>query len=94
MAQKLGFYEATEPPAPVEKVLDEVNLDGIVKWIKSERCKNIITLSGAGISTCKYEIYNILLIIWETFNYLNLFGHHVLKNKLILPKSQLSHGSI
>ncbi|KAL4708272.1 hypothetical protein ACJJTC_016321 [Scirpophaga incertulas] len=51
LAQKLGFYEPAESSVPVEKVLDEVNLDGIVKWIKSERCKNIITLSGAGIST-------------------------------------------
>lgn len=54
LAQKLGFYEQVEPSAPAEKVLDEVNLEGIVKWIKSERCKNIITLAGAGISTCKY----------------------------------------
>lgn len=55
LAQKLGFYEAAEsaPPVPVDQVLDEVNLDGIVKWIKNERCKNIITLAGAGISTCK-----------------------------------------
>lgn len=53
LAQKLGFYEAAEsaPPVPVDQVLDEVNLDGIVKWIKNERCKNIITLAGAGIST-------------------------------------------
>ncbi|XP_041969747.1 NAD-dependent protein deacetylase sirtuin-2 [Aricia agestis] len=52
LAQKLGFYEPTEPVgAPVEKVLNEVSLDGIVEWIKSERCKNIITLAGAGIST-------------------------------------------
>ncbi|KAF9823969.1 hypothetical protein SFRURICE_013506 [Spodoptera frugiperda] len=52
LAQKLGFYEPPETTsAPVEQVLDEVNLDGIVKWIKSERCKNIITLAGAGIST-------------------------------------------
>ncbi|XP_059058310.1 NAD-dependent protein deacetylase sirtuin-2-like [Achroia grisella] len=51
LAQKLGFYEPPEPAAPVEKVLDEINLDGMVKWIKSDRCKNIITLAGAGIST-------------------------------------------
>ncbi|CAG9789075.1 unnamed protein product [Diatraea saccharalis] len=51
LAQKLGFYEPSEPSAPSEKVLDEVNLDGIVKWIKSDKCKKIITLSGAGIST-------------------------------------------
>lgn len=53
LAQKLGFYETPESSVPVNKILDEVNLDGIVKWIKSERCKNIITLAGAGISTCK-----------------------------------------
>lgn len=53
LAQKLGFYEPAEPSSPAEQVLDEVNLDGIVKWIKSDRCKNVITLSGAGISTGK-----------------------------------------
>lgn len=52
MALKLGLYEQAEP-GPVEKVLDEVTLDGVVKWIKSDRCKNIITMAGAGISTCK-----------------------------------------
>ncbi|XP_032521164.2 NAD-dependent protein deacetylase sirtuin-2-like [Danaus plexippus] len=51
LAQKLGFYEPSEPSTSVEKVLDEVNLDGIVKWMKSARCQNVITLSGAGIST-------------------------------------------
>ncbi|CAG4931328.1 unnamed protein product [Parnassius apollo] len=51
LAQKLGFYEPPEATTPVEQVLEEVSLDGIVKWIKSEKCKNIITLSGAGIST-------------------------------------------
>lgn len=51
LAHKLGICEPQEPSAPVEKVLNEVTLDGIVNWIKSDRCKNIITLSGAGIST-------------------------------------------
>ncbi|KAJ0173772.1 hypothetical protein K1T71_010921 [Dendrolimus kikuchii] len=51
LAHKLGICEPREPSAPVEKVLNEVTLDGIVNWIKSDRCKNIITLSGAGIST-------------------------------------------
>ncbi|CAG4984650.1 unnamed protein product [Colias eurytheme] len=48
LAEKLGFYEPTEPS---EIVLDELTLDGIVKWMKNERCQNVITLSGAGIST-------------------------------------------
>ncbi|KPJ18039.1 NAD-dependent deacetylase sirtuin-2 [Papilio machaon] len=51
LASKLGFYEPSEPSTPTEQVLEEVSVDGIVKWIKSEKCKNIITLSGAGIST-------------------------------------------
>lgn len=55
LASKLGFYEPSEPSTPTEQVLEEVSLDGIVKWIQSDKCKNIITLSGAGISTCKWS---------------------------------------
>lgn len=61
LAQKLGFYEQAEASSPAEQVLDEVNLDGIVKWIKGDRCKNVITLSGAGIST---GIHLILIILF------------------------------
>ncbi|VVC91001.1 unnamed protein product [Leptidea sinapis] len=50
LVEKLGL-EPTEASTSVEKVLDDVSLDGIVKWIKSVRCQNIITMSGAGIST-------------------------------------------
>ena len=58
LAQKLGLYEPPEVslPAPSRQVLEEVSLDGVVKWIQSEQCKNIITLAGAGISTCKYKL--------------------------------------
>lgn len=34
-----------------EKVLEEVTVEGVVKYIKSGKCKNIITMAGAGIST-------------------------------------------
>ncbi|XP_046971240.1 NAD-dependent protein deacetylase sirtuin-2-like [Vanessa cardui] len=52
LASKLGFYEPPElTESNVEKVLDEVSLDGVAKWIKNVRCRNIITLAGAGIST-------------------------------------------
>ncbi|NP_001036937.1 NAD-dependent deacetylase sirtuin 2 homolog [Bombyx mori] len=53
LALKLGLFspQDLEPAEPPEKVLDEVSLMGIVRWIKSDRCKKIITLSGAGIST-------------------------------------------
>lgn len=62
LAQKLGLYEPPEPPAPSEKVLDDVNIDGVVKWIQGERCKKVITLSGAGISTCKSSKYLHLFV--------------------------------
>lgn len=35
------------------KVLDDVSLDGIIDYFKKNNCKNIITMAGAGISTCK-----------------------------------------
>ncbi|XP_047246668.1 NAD-dependent protein deacetylase sirtuin-2 [Girardinichthys multiradiatus] len=34
-----------------EKVLDELSLDGVARYINSGKCKNIICLVGAGIST-------------------------------------------
>ena len=36
-----------------DKILEEVTLDGIVKYIETHKCKNIVTMAGAGISTCK-----------------------------------------
>ncbi|KAL3872734.1 hypothetical protein ACJMK2_035938 [Sinanodonta woodiana] len=45
MAYSLGI---SKPP---EKVLEEFTLEGIVKYIKSGKCHNIITMAGAGIST-------------------------------------------
>ena len=40
-------------PAEVEQVLDEVSFEGVARFIKSGKCKNIVTMVGAGISTCK-----------------------------------------
>lgn len=34
-----------------EKVLDELTLDGVAKYILSGKCKNVICMVGAGIST-------------------------------------------
>ncbi|KAK2846899.1 hypothetical protein Q5P01_009898 [Channa striata] len=34
-----------------EKVLDELTLDGVAHYIKSGKCKNIVCMVGAGIST-------------------------------------------
>ncbi|XP_069189678.1 NAD-dependent protein deacetylase sirtuin-2-like isoform X2 [Procambarus clarkii] len=37
--------------ADTPQVLEEVNIEGVVKYIKSGQCKNVITMAGAGIST-------------------------------------------
>ncbi|XP_038129113.1 NAD-dependent protein deacetylase sirtuin-2 [Cyprinodon tularosa] len=34
-----------------EKVLDELSLEGVARYVKSGKCKNIICMVGAGIST-------------------------------------------
>lgn len=36
------------------QVLEDVSVDGIVKLIKDGTIKNIVTMAGAGISTCKF----------------------------------------
>ena len=43
---------------PPDKVIEDLSLDGIAEYIKSEQVHNIIVMAGAGISTCKY--YNIM----------------------------------
>ncbi|KAB7497342.1 NAD-dependent protein deacetylase sirtuin-2 [Armadillidium nasatum] len=52
-AKCLKFYSSfVSKLNPKDKeVLDEVSVDGVVSYIKSGKCKNIITLAGAGIST-------------------------------------------
>lgn len=52
-ARTLGFGLEKEKPENVEKVLEEVSFNGIVNYIKSGKCTNIIAMVGAGISTCK-----------------------------------------
>lgn len=48
IADKLGLSSSGEEKP---QVLDEISLDGIVKYIKDGKCKNIVTMAGAGIST-------------------------------------------
>ena len=52
LRQKLSFAEVPEKKK-IPQLLPEVTFEGVVKHIKSEKCKNIITMAGAGISTCK-----------------------------------------
>lgn len=35
------------------QVLTETSVDGVIKYIQEGNCKNLITMAGAGISTCK-----------------------------------------
>ncbi|XP_037963373.2 NAD-dependent protein deacetylase sirtuin-2 [Plutella xylostella] len=51
LARKLGLHDHSDNAVTADQVLDEVSVDGIVRWIQGTRCKNIITLAGAGIST-------------------------------------------
>jgi len=49
LKKSLGFADTPE------KVLETVDFEGIAKYIQSDKCENIITMAGAGISTCKYN---------------------------------------
>lgn len=52
--EHLGIYRGdtdSDNTTDKQKVLDEVSVDGIIKYIQKKPCKNIITLAGAGIST-------------------------------------------
>lgn len=49
--QKLHLFESSSGQA--EKVLPEASIDGVVEYIKTHNIKKIVTMAGAGISTCK-----------------------------------------
>lgn len=54
LAKQLGFYKDDEEEQGNRdrvRILDELNLEGIVKYIKDKDCRNVITMAGAGIST-------------------------------------------
>ncbi|XP_042560017.1 NAD-dependent protein deacetylase sirtuin-2 isoform X1 [Clupea harengus] len=46
-----SLFSRTLGLGPGEKVLDELTLDGVARYIQSGACKNIICMVGAGIST-------------------------------------------
>ncbi|MCJ8744912.1 hypothetical protein PDJAM_G00124180 [Pangasius djambal] len=46
-----SLFSRTLGLSPGEKVLDELSLDGVARYIQSGKCKNIICMVGAGIST-------------------------------------------
>ncbi|KAG7470788.1 hypothetical protein MATL_G00117430 [Megalops atlanticus] len=46
-----NLFSRTLGLGPGEKVLDELTLEGVARYIQSGKCKNIICMVGAGIST-------------------------------------------
>ncbi|NXO18334.1 SIR2 deacetylase, partial [Oriolus oriolus] len=42
-----------------EPVLDELSLRGVSRFLKSDRCKNVVCMVGAGISTCERSFYDL-----------------------------------
>uniref|UniRef100_A0A4W6E598 NAD-dependent protein deacetylase n=1 Tax=Lates calcarifer TaxID=8187 RepID=A0A4W6E598_LATCA len=46
-----NLFSSTLGLGSADKVLDELTLDGVARYIKSGKCKNIICMVGAGIST-------------------------------------------
>ncbi len=52
MKQSLGLQDKEN----CEQLLDDFSLDSVAKYINSDKCKNIITMAGAGISTCKFSL--------------------------------------
>lgn len=47
LTASLGLKE--KPPSKLE----EVTFAGIAEYLASDQCKNVITMAGAGISTCE-----------------------------------------
>uniref|UniRef100_A0A3P8WA80 NAD-dependent protein deacetylase n=1 Tax=Cynoglossus semilaevis TaxID=244447 RepID=A0A3P8WA80_CYNSE len=46
-----NLFSRTLGLGSADKVLDELSLEGVARYIKSDKCKNIICMVGAGIST-------------------------------------------
>ncbi|XP_046333319.2 NAD-dependent protein deacetylase sirtuin-2-like [Haliotis rufescens] len=46
-----NYFSSAVKLDDVEKVLSEVSFEGVAKYLKSDKCTNIITMAGAGIST-------------------------------------------
>lgn len=60
ISEKLHLHD-DEPSSTASstKILDTVDFDGVMKKWKAGGFKNIITMVGAGISTCKYPTIDI-----------------------------------
>lgn len=59
LAQKLRLVDLPANDESQQLVLHKLNLDGIVEYIKENTNCKIITMAGAGISTCEYIFKDI-----------------------------------
>ena len=55
-----GGSTSTKPP--IQKILNEPTIEGIKNYLDSSKCKNIIVMAGAGISTCK--LWSLQIMYW------------------------------
>lgn len=66
LVDMMKYLETKEPP---KQILSSVDLEGIVNLIKDKKATQIITMAGAGISTCKLDqscnIFSISLVSRE-----------------------------
>lgn len=66
LAQKLRLVDlpANDQNDESQSVLRNLSLDGIVEYIKENANCKIITMAGAGISTCKYilKLYSTYIL--------------------------------
>ncbi len=51
MKKKLNLGDGEEEKP--EQKLETLTLEGVAKYIADGKCKRIVTMAGAGISTCK-----------------------------------------
>ena len=79
MGQTLNIEEKdVEPPT---QLLDEVTFEGVAKYIRSDQCKKVIVMAGAGISTCTLvhsflsscAVHNIYNSVHENHGYYATF---------------------
>lgn len=67
VVQMMLNLKAKQPDETVEKILATPDLDSIISYILSGKCKNIITMAGAGISTCKPHLPLICNLAFHAF---------------------------
>ena len=53
LMHKIHLLDSVTDKQSKKKILNEATIDGVVEYIKSKNITKIVTMAGAGISTCK-----------------------------------------